>query len=296
MHHVCVIGVASALGISTRQFDTDLRSLFHSEALSQTLASNNATAHFKHIKPALSKAAKPTLSDSQITLDLLSGYVDEALDHNKPFISIEGDHSAAMGCWRPVAEHFSPGDFGLIWLDAHMDAHSFHSSPTGNLHGMPVCTLIGQGCSRLQRLYHSQAFISPHNMVLIGIRDYEPEEKALLESLGVNIVYMRDITEKNSLKSAITQSYALLAERCSAIGMSIDLDVFNPDKISAVATPVVNGIEPEDFIECINTLDDQHKLIGIEIAEYYSALDTTQLSAQFITSLIDAFLPKLLRH
>lgn len=296
MHHVCVIGVASALGISTRHFDTDFRRLFHSDDFRQALTHHHATAHFKHIKPALPKTATPTLNDSQLTLDLLSEYVCEALDHNKPFISIEGDHSAAMGCWRPVAERCQPGELGLIWLDAHMDAHSFQSSPTGNLHGMPVCTLIGQGCSRLQRLYHSQAFIEPSNMVLIGIRDYEPEEKALLDAMGVQIIYMRDITSPNALQEAITHSYSLLASRCSAIGMSIDLDVFNPEKITAVATPVINGIEPEDFIACINTLDDQQKLVGIEIAEYYSALDTSQLSACFITTLIDAFLPKLLRH
>lgn len=294
MHHVCVIGVASALGISTRQFDTDLRTLFHSNAMRDALAHHHAKAHFRHIKPALSKLTKATLNDSQITLDLVSNYVQEALNHNKPFISIEGDHSAAMGCWRPVAEHFNPGEFGLIWLDAHMDAHSFHSSPTGNLHGMPVCTLIGQGCSRLQRLYHSQAYIAPKNIVLIGIRDYEKEEQALLESLGVQIVYMHDLTKQGALQQALSQSYNLLAERCQGIGMSIDLDVFNPEVIHAVATPVSNGIDPEEFIGCINGLDTQHKLVGIEIAEYYSALDHNQVSAHFITSLIDSFLPKLL--
>ena len=293
MHHVSMIGVASALGISSRHLHTDFHSIFHSSRLFSALKKHNFKAHFHHLHPQSYPSASTNDQKNHVALNELSTMVETALDHHKPFISVGGDHSFAMGCWRPVIEHFLPESLGLIWFDAHMDAHNFTSSPTGNLHGMPLCALLGQGCNRLQRIYHSRAFIDPQNLVLIGIRDYEPEEQQRLESLGVTIIYRNQLKDRNTLKSILNAEYQGLAKRCAAIGMSIDLDVFNPSEFSAVATPVVNGLSTRAFVEAMSDLNTQEKLIGIEFAEYYSELDQNHYSEQKLIDLIEQILPKL---
>ncbi|MGZ8227389.1 MAG: arginase family protein [Methylococcaceae bacterium] len=92
-------------------------------------------------------------------------------EQNLAFLVIGGDHSCALGTWGGVLNGFQqPGKFGLLWLDGHMDAHTFATSPSGNIHGMPLAALLGKADPKLAAMYPGSAFIKPENLILIGVR------------------------------------------------------------------------------------------------------------------------------
>ena len=106
----------------------------------------------------------------------------------KSILVLGGDHSCALGTWGGVLQAFRfPSDFGLIWIDAHMDAHNFDTTPSGNLHGMPLAGILGVGDARLQSLYPGHAYLHSPNVHLMGVRSYESAEADLLKSQGVEV-------------------------------------------------------------------------------------------------------------
>ena len=103
----------------------------------------------------------------------------------QPFIFMGGDHSCAMGVWGGALSAIRPRrDLGLIWIDAHMDSHNFSTTPSGNIHGMPLAALLGQADPRLAAIYGDRPFLKPSNVVLIGVRSFEPAEQQLLKRSG----------------------------------------------------------------------------------------------------------------
>mmetsp|Transcript_10287 Transcript_10287/g.1532 ORF Transcript_10287/g.1532 Transcript_10287/m.1532 type:complete len:102 (+) Transcript_10287:272-577(+) len=101
-----------------------------------------------------------------------------------------------MGSWQGYARVYD--DFGLVWFDAHMDLHTPESSPSKNIHGMPVATLLGLGSDRLIRLFEKCPTVKPENVVMIGIRSYEEPEKELVDRLGIKVFYSEECLEKGA--------------------------------------------------------------------------------------------------
>jgi len=141
-------------------------------------------------------------------------------EQNQAFLVIGGDHSCALGTWSGVLNGLrQPGQFGLIWLDAHMDAHTFATSPSDNVHGMPLAALLGKADQKLAAMYPGCAFINPENLILIGVRSYEHEEYELLKQAAVEIVFADRI---NTLAPVLIKAIDKLSLRCEVIGISID--------------------------------------------------------------------------
>jgi len=138
------------------------------------------TVYFKGVERGLNALNK--LADFSHQLALETANIIEA---NHKFITVGGDHSCAIGTWSGVCKAL--GDFGLIWIDAHMDAHTPESSHSGNFHGMVTSTLLGHGDKRLTCILSEQPKVKPKHIVLIGIRSFEKEEQALLEKLNVKV-------------------------------------------------------------------------------------------------------------
>ena len=124
----------------------------------------------------------------------ISRFTQYWTEQNQPFLVIGGDHSCALGTWGGVLNGLQqPDKFGLIWLDAHMDAHTFATSPSGNIHGMPLAALLGKADKKLAAMYPGSDFIKPENLILIGVRSYENEEYDLLKQAAVEIVFADQI-------------------------------------------------------------------------------------------------------
>jgi arginase len=205
----------------------------------------------------------------------------------RPFLVIGGDHSCAMGTWPGVLKALpETEELGLIWIDAHMDAHTFETSPSGNIHGMPVSALLGKADARLSALYPANRYIKPENLIQIGIRSYEQEEYALLQEAGVRIIFADQITHlAQTLQAAIEQ----LSQTCLMIGISLDLDFIDPIDAPGVETPAPGGFRAAELMAALRSVNRHAKLCGLEISEYNPENDPDNKTLDLIKAIIEAF-------
>lgn len=208
-------------------------------------------------------------------------------DQGSFFWVLGGDHACAIGTWVGVRESMAQrGELGLIWIDAHLDAHTPTSTPSGNIHGMPVAVLLGYGDQRLLALSADQPIIKPEHLVMIGIRSYEPEEHVLLSALGVKI-YDIDAVQQRGMSAILNESIDYLSNSTVGFGISLDLDALNAEEIPAVGTPVENGILLDDLKRGLSVMP-KDQLLCVEIAEFNPLLDQHGKTEQAIFAIINA--------
>lgn len=203
----------------------------------------------------------------------LASLTEQILEQGNIFLTFGGDHSCAVGTWAGVARVRQR--FGLIWIDAHMDAHTPETSPSGNLHGMPLACLLGHGDPRLTALNGAAAVLKPENLVLVGVRSYEEGEATLLRRLRVKTYMMEDV-DKHGFAAIMAHVQREFVARGLSFGISLDFDGLDPRDFSGLGTPVRHGIRLTDLLSAFDQLDYAH-LLGIEFAEYNPALDTKNL-------------------
>ncbi|GMT07563.1 hypothetical protein PENTCL1PPCAC_29737 [Pristionchus entomophagus] len=210
-----------------------------------------------------------------------------AVRANEELLVLGGDHSCAIGTWSGVAVAMRPvGDVGLIWVDAHMDAHTPESSDTGNIHGMPVAHLLGQGDKRLNRILDRLPKILPANLCLVGIRSYEPPEKELLQRMGVKVFYMDEVN-KRGIEDVMGEARERVCRSTAGFGMSIDIDGFEVSDAPAVGTPEDGGIDATAFLHALPTLD-MRNLLATEIVEFLPRFDDdNRTSERLVVNLIE---------
>ena len=197
---------------------------------------------------------------------------------NKFFHVIGGDHSCAVGTWTGVAKALGPENpLGLIWIDAHMDAHTPTTSLSGNIHGMPVATLLA-------------SVIKPANICLIGIRSYESSELDLLKSLNVKIYFIEEV-KRRGLDEVFQEAHQIVTAHTKGWGLSLDLDGLDPDEAPGVGTPEINGVASQELIQALKkyAVPDKYQgtLKGFEIAEFNPHLDKDHKTVDLIMLLMD---------
>lgn len=210
---------------------------------------------------------------------------------NTPFVVIGGDHSCAMGTWSGISEAIRPkGPIGLIWIDAHTDLHTPETSPSGNIHGMPVATLLGLGDQRLTHILSKQPKINPDHVVFIGIRSFEEPEIKLLKKLGIQVHFMEDV-QKNGFKNTLQKAIDFLKAKTAHFGVSFDLDSLDPKSVEAVGTPVPGGLDVDETLEGLKLLRASPP-VAFELVEYNPHLDKDLRTAQIIRQILQNILPK----
>lgn len=208
------------------------------------------------------------------------------IQKQQPFVTIGGDHSCAIGTWKGVSDALkSKGDIGLIWIDAHMDAHTPETSPSGNIHGMPLATLMGYGDQSLINLSRDSINIKPHNICLIGIRSYEREEYILLQRLGVRLYFMQDIASKG-INAVMHDAVMHVSKNTIGYGLSIDLDSIDPTQVEGVGTPVSGGINTAELINGLSILKT-HPPLAAEIAEYNPNRDLNLKTIKILIKILE---------
>ena len=216
------------------------------------------------------------------------------------FLVIGGDHSSAMGVWQGTLEALHPNRrFGLLWIDAHPDLQTFASSPTGNVHDMPLAALLGQGDTQLSRIYGNGPNLDPKNLVILGVRTFKPEEMQLIKHLGVDYYEMASLKQPGSFRRVLHSVLAQMRRQCDCYGISLDLDAIDPLEAPGVGTPEPNGIPANAIRHALKDLGDDAHLVGIEIAEYNPLFDKHQQTLRLIIELVtelfgDAIKPKRL--
>jgi len=217
----------------------------------------------------------------------ISRFTQHWTEQNQPFLVIGGDHSCALGTWGGVLNGLQrPDKFGLIWLDAHMDAHTFATSPSGNIHGMPLAALLGKADKKLAVMYPGSDFIKPENLILIGVRSYENEEYDLLKQAKVEIIFAGQI---DGLAQVLTKAIDKLSLSCQVIGISIDLDFIDPDDAPGVETPAQGGIKAEELLKALALINRHPKICGLEISEFNPEKDPENKTLHLMKKIIEAF-------
>lgn len=207
------------------------------------------------------------------------------LDNHFPVI-IGGDHSVAVGTWSGVTHALAAEqNFGLIWIDAHMDAHTYATSQSKAIHGMPVAALLGHGNDELTKIASNQAKLSPSNLVLIGIRSYEPQERELLDKLGVKVFYIQDVIQLG-FKRCFEEALAIVRSNTKGFGVSIDLDAFDPADAPGVGSPETNGLDKAQVLAALSGLGCYSDFFAFEITEYNPDRDQENKTANLVSELM----------
>lgn len=200
----------------------------------------------------------------------------EVSPHITPVV-IGGDHSVAMGTWSGVTNALNAqGQFGLLWIDAHMDSHtpitSLQGKWGGHFHGMPLAHLLGHGDRALCEIGSKRSKIKPQHVALVGIRSYEPGEAALLEELGVKVFTM-DMIHQRGLNAVLQDAVKIVSKAAKGWGVSFDLDVLDPADMRAVGTTEENGIRLKDFTTAWSNLTLPSRPRAFELVEYIPTKD-----------------------
>ncbi len=198
---------------------------------------------------------------------------------------IGGDHSSAIGTWSGthLALH-EQGRLGLLWFDAHMDSHTFQTTPSQAIHGMPLACLLGQGDAYLTGIGGQGAKLHPEDVCLIGVRSYESGEATLLGKLGVRIFFMDEI-RRRGLAEAFRMAWEHVTRFTQHVGISLDLDVLDPLEEAGVGSPVQGGLHREELISVLGSLREEPRLRVLEVMEYNPYRDQRFATAKAIHDL-----------
>jgi len=216
----------------------------------------------------------------------LSTATRDAVRAGRVPLVLAGDHSCAVGTWSGVASALAEGErLGLIWVDAHMDAHVSETTPSGNLHGMPVAALLGHGSEWSSVPGTCGGVLASGGICLIGVRSFEADEAALLAAEGVRIVDMDEVRGVG-LERALLAAWTALRGSCDRIGVTIDLDAIDPRDAPGVGTPVPGGLAGRHLAKALASLPRDGALIGLEIAEYNPFMDGDRRTALLTIELV----------
>ena len=227
------------------------------------------------------------------TCGKLMSMLKDALKRGHLPLILGGDHSIAIGSISGSAEHLRDQDqkLGLIWIDAHADFNDPSSSVTGNIHGMPLATILGRGFSSLVALSGMSKRLDPQNISLIGIRLLDDEEQGLLRSSGITYFTMRDI-DKRGMEWVMEQSIAIASKGTSGIHLSFDLDSLDPCCAPGVSTPVPGGLTAREALLACEIIHEQALILSMDFVELNPMFDVQQRTAGLCIDLIQRVLGK----
>jgi arginase len=198
-----------------------------------------------------------------------------------------GDHSIAIGTVAGVSEHFrgSGQAVGLIWIDAHADMNTPESSPTGNIHGMPLATLLGMGHPRLVEIGGFWPKVKKQNVALIGIRDIDATERDIVVKSGIHAYTMRDVDERG-MRAIIQEAIGYATDGTAGFHVSFDLDGMDPRDVPGTGTPVKGGISWREANLIMEMVSDTGRMTSLEITELNPILDVKNQSGEVAVDLI----------
>lgn len=226
---------------------------------------------------------KPVLLD---VFQKISSSIQEIMSKKHFPIIIGGDHSNAVGTWSGVVTALNAkGEFGLIWIDAHMDSHTYETSPSKAFHGMPLAALLGYGEPEFVNLGGIAPKLSPQHVVLMGIRSFEEGEQKLLEKLNVRIMYMDEI-KRRGFDECFKEAVSIVKNGTKNFGVSLDLDFFDPEFAPATPSLEPNGGNPSNVLPSLKKLQNEERLAAFEIVEFNPKTDVNGITLNLIQDVI----------
>ncbi|CQR73616.1 Arginase [Sporomusa ovata DSM 2662] len=222
----------------------------------------------------------------RVNTELCRMVAEEMAKTHFPLI-LGGDHSIAIGTISGVLQHKKK--LGVLWFDAHGDINTAVTSPSGNIHGMPVAVCFGRGHERLTGVGGRAAKLDPGKFVMIGIRDLDPGEKMLLKELGVVVYTMHEIDIMGMAK-VMEAAIKIVANGTDGVHVSFDMDVIDPLHAPGVGTPVLGGLTYRESHLAMELISAANIVTSAEFVEVNTILDNRNQTAKVAVDLMGSLL------
>lgn len=305
MRNIKIIEVRSELGAGTRGASLgidalkiaalDFMSNFFVNFPSEIIEDENKLLY----EPIESPYAK-RIRGVKTMYDRVSNSVENNIKSGLFPLVLAGDHSTAGGTIAGIKMAKPTNRLGVIWIDAHADIHTPYTTPSGNMHGMPLAISLNQDnkdCKvhtpdnntlqlwkELKNLGGICPKILPEDIVYISLRDFEKEEEYLLKKLGIKIITVADIRKKG-VEQTVRQTLLNL-KQCDDIYVSFDVDSLDSSISRGTGTPVSNGLKEREAEDLLASIMQNHKICCLEIAEVNPTLDKENLMAEIAFNII----------
>ena len=219
--------------------------------------------------------------------------VKSAMDDGDLPLVLGGDHSVAIGSVAGASSHFHQhGErMGVIWVDAHTDMNTPATTPSGNIHGMPLAVSLGHGAPSLTSIGFDGPKIMPEDTVLIGIRSIDDSEAALVRDSGVTLYTMRDIDERG-MWTIIQEAIHVSTRKTGGCHLSFDVDALDPKLAPGVGTPVSGGLSSREAHLLMESIADSGSLASLEVVEINPIIDSGNTTADVAVELVLSALGK----
>lgn len=219
---------------------------------------------------------------------ILANRVHDIIGEGNFPIVLGGDHSIAIGTLAGLADRYE--NLGVIWYDAHADLNTAETSPTGNIHGMPLAVSIGLGHEELVNIRDFAPKIKPENVVIIGARSVDPGERELIKEKGIKVFSMHEI-DKLGMSEVMTQAIQYFVDRkVDGVHLSLDLDGLDPLYTPGVGTPVAGGISYRESHLAMEMLYSSNMITSAEFVEVNPILDEKNKTADVAVGLMGSLL------
>ena len=291
--HIAVIGVPLDLGAGRRGVDMGPSAIrvanLHARLASlgyQVEDLGNLPVHQPESLPA-GPARSRYLPQIAETCRRLASAVEKAAAQGKAPLVLGGDHSVAVGTISGMSHYLrrKKQSLGLIWIDAHADMNTPRTSPSGNVHGMPLACVIGQGPRDLTHIYGYAPKVDPANVALVGVREVDQLEKPHVKHSGVRAFTMRDIDERG-LRAVMEEAIQIASAGTGGFHVSLDMDAVDPREAPGVGTPVRGGITYREAHLAMEILCDAGSMTSMDVVEVNPVIDEANRTAILAVELV----------
>src|SRR5579859_2571335 len=234
------------------------------------------------------KRAKYLQEIAETCKDLATN-VEKSLGEGFLPLVLGGDHSIAVG----VASHYRKDkkEIGYLWLDAHGDMNTPESSPSGNVHGMPLAAIMGYGAPELVDLLGFKPKAEPGNIVIVGARDLDAQERKIVKKSGIHVFTMRDIDERG-MREVMSDALKYAMDDTAGVAVSLDMDFVDPSDAPGVGTPVRGGVTYREAHLAMEMIADSEAMLSLEVVEINPIIDEHNRTALLGVELVLSALGK----
>ncbi|HLE21077.1 MAG TPA: arginase [Vicinamibacteria bacterium] len=230
------------------------------------------------------------------TVSLLCEKVQQSMARGEIPLVLGGDHSMAIGTISGVSTHYRQEGkkLGLLWFDAHGDANTPETTPSGNIHGMPLAVVLGRGAKELVEVggfASNESRVDPDRVVLIGVRSIDECERGVLKELGIVVFTMENI-DRRGIHAVTKEAIEIASAGTEAFHVSFDVDVLDPSVATGVGTPSRGGLTYREAHTAMELVAESGKLCSLEMAEVNPVLDVRNSTAEVAVELIGSALGK----
>ena len=230
------------------------------------------------------------LTEIASVCEQLAEIVERTLKEEAMPVVLGGDHSIAIGTAAGVASYHvkkNKEPIGIIWLDAHTDINTPQTSPSGNIHGMPLAALLGEGSRELTHVSGFAPKINPRHTAIIGARSVDPGEREIIKRLGIRVFTMTELDERG-MGIVIEEAIDIATNGTAGFHATLDMDFLDPFYAPGVGTRETGGATYRETHLAMEKISDSGKMLSVEITEvnplYDTANQTAQMAVEFILS------------